>query len=164
MLDACQCHRSRNDFAWASVRVISTYSTKLEFFTTHNFLEEIYLMLKTTALIAGSLVLGVSVAAFADTPQRLVQAQVQNRSPADQDYQNRMRAAKTAEERSRIQAEYDQRMQQGAVPDNSDDAVRSAPGTAGSGAVPSNRTSPFDTAPGLSPGGGGSVPRGQSGD
>jgi hypothetical protein len=121
-------------------------------------------MLKTTALIAGSLLLGVSAATLVATPQRLAQAQGQNRSPLDQDYENRMRAARTQQERSRIQAEYDQRMQQGALPDSSGGAVRSAPGTAGSGSVPSNRTSPVDSITGQSPGGGGSVPRGQSGD
>jgi hypothetical protein len=117
-------------------------------------------MLKATAIIAGSLLLGVSTAAIAETPQQLAQAQMQNRSQIDQDYQARLRAAKTPEERARIQSEYDQRMQQGAVPDSSGTPpVRSAPGTAGSGTVPSNRGS--DTIPGQSPGGGGSVPPGQ---
>lgn len=118
-------------------------------------------MLKATALIAGSLLLGVSTAAIADSPQQVAQAQMQNRSQLDQDYQARLRAAKTPEERARIQAEYDRRMQQGAVPDSSGGAVRTAPGTAGSGTVPSNPRS-SDTVPGQSPGGGGDVPRGQS--
>jgi hypothetical protein len=127
----------------------------------HPLLKEIDLMLKATALIAGSLLLGVSTAALADAPQQLAQAQMQNRSQLDQEYQTRLRAAKTPEERARIQAEYDQRMQQGAVPDNSGSAVRTAPGTAGSGTAPSSRR-PSETIPGQSPGGGGSVPPGQS--
>lgn len=118
-------------------------------------------MLKATALIAGSLLLGVSTAAIADAPQQSAQAQMQNRSQIDQEYQARLRAAKTPEERARIQAEYDRHMQQGAVPDSPGNAGRSAPGTAGSGTVPSNRNS-SGTAPGQSPGGGGDVPRGQS--
>lgn len=116
-------------------------------------------MLKTTALIAGSLLLGMSTAAIADAPQQLAQAQMQNRSQIDQDYQARLRAAKTPEERARIQAEYDRHMQQGAVPNDSG-TVRTAPGTAGSGTVPSNRGS-TDTIPGQSPTGGGAVPPGQ---
>lgn len=121
-------------------------------------------MLKATALIAGSLLLGVPSAAIAaDTPQQMAQAQMQNRSQLDQDYQARLRAAKTPEERARIQAEYDRHMQQGAVPDSSGGAVRTAPGTAGSGTVPSNPSSrSSETIPGQSPGGGGSVPRGQN--
>ncbi len=119
-------------------------------------------MLKATALIAGSLFLGVSSAAIADSPQQLAQAQMQNRSQLDQDYQNRLRAAKTPEERARIQAEYDRHMQQGAVPD-SGSTVRTAPGTAGSGTVPSDPSSrKSQTIPGQSPGGGGDVPRGQN--
>lgn len=123
-------------------------------------------MLKATALIAGSLLLGTaSYAVAAETPQQLAQAQnTQNRSQVEQDYQNRLRAAKTPEERARIQAEYDRYMQQGAVP-NSGSNVRTAPGTAGSGTMPDNpasRTAPPPARAGESPGGGGAVPPGQS--
>jgi hypothetical protein len=113
-------------------------------------------MLKATTLIAGSLLLGMSTAAVAEAPQQLAQAQMQNRSQIDQDYQDRLRAAKTPEERARIQQEYDLRMQQGAVPDSSG-TVRSAPGTTGSSSVPSNRR-PTETMPGQS----GAVPPGRS--
>jgi hypothetical protein len=116
-------------------------------------------MLKATALIAGSLLLGMSTAAVAAAPQQLAQAQMQNRSQIDQDYQARLRAAKTPEERARIQQEYDLRMQQGALPNNSD-SVRTAPGT-GSSSVPPNRR-PTETMPGQTPGSGMSVPPGRS--
>lgn len=122
-------------------------------------------MLKATALIASSLLLGTaSYAVAADTPQQLAQAQnTQNRSQVEQDYQNRLRAAKTPEERARIQAEYDRSMQQGAVP-NSGSNVRTAPGTAGSGTMPDtpSSSSPPPARAGESPSGGGAVPRGQS--
>lgn len=113
-------------------------------------------MLKATTL-AGSLLLGISGVAFAaDAPQQVAQAQMQNRSQIDQDYQNRLRAAKTPEERARIQAEYDRHMQQGAVPN--DGSVRTAPGTAGSGVEPSRPGVGINS--GESPTGG-SVPPGQ---
>jgi hypothetical protein len=123
-------------------------------------------MLKATALV-GSLLLGVSGAAIAaDAPQQpaqqLAQAQMQNRSQIEQDYQNRLRAAKTPEERARIQAEYDRYMQQGAVPD-SGSTVRTAPGTAGSGTMPAPSNRDSGTRAGESPSGGGSVPSGQGG-
>ncbi len=122
-------------------------------------------MLKATALIAGSILLGTaSYAVAADTPQQLTQAQTQNRSQIEQDFQNRLRAAKTPEERARIQAEYDRYMQQGAVP-NSGGGVRTAPGTSGSGTMPDNpasRSTPPPARPGESPSGGGAVPPGQS--
>lgn len=89
-------------------------------------------MLKATALVAASLVLGVSAAAIADTPQQLAQAQMQNRSQIEQDYQARLRAARTPEERARIQAEYDQQMQQSAVPDDGATSLPGAPDAAGS--------------------------------
>lgn len=123
-------------------------------------------MLKATALIAGSILLGTaSYAVAADTPQQLTQAQTQNRSQIEQDFQNRLRAAKTPEERARIQADYDRSMQQGAVPNSGSD-VRTAPGTAGSGTMPDNpatRNTPGGppARPGESPSGG-AVPPGQS--
>lgn len=96
-------------------------------------------------LIAVSLLLSMSSPIHAQ--QSTVQvAQAQTPSQMEQDYQNRLRAAKTPEERARIQAEHDRMMQQGAVP-NSNSNVRTGPGTAEDS----------------SPGGGGSVPRGQSG-
>lgn len=97
-------------------------------------------------MVAVSLLLGMTTPVLADAPQQVAQAQQQNRSQIEQDYQNRLRAAKTPEERAQIQAEYDRMMQQGAVP-NSGSNVRTGPGTADS--------------PGAT--GGGSVPRGQSG-
>lgn len=96
-------------------------------------------------LIAVSLLLSMSSPALAQPPVQYAQAQ-QTPSQMEKDYQDRLRAAKTPEERARIQAEHDRMMQQGAVP-NTDTNVRTGPGTA------------QDT----SPGGGGSVPRGQSG-
>ena len=123
-------------------------------------------MLKATALIAGSILLGTASYAVAEPPQQLAQAQMQNRSQIDQDYQNRLRAAKTPEERARIQAEYDRAMQQGAVPNSGDSNVRTAPGTAGSGTMPDNpaNRSQSPTRAGQSPSGGGAVPPGQGGD
>lgn len=115
-------------------------------------------MFKAT-LLAGSLLLGVSgVAIAANTPQQLSQAQMENRSQVEQDYQNRLRAAKTPEERARIQAEYDRYMQQGAVPDSGSN-VRTGPGTAGSGTTPDHP----GMQPGESPSGGGAIPPGQRG-
>jgi hypothetical protein len=92
-------------------------------------------------LIAVSLLLGMGSPALAQPPMQYAQAQ-QTPSQMEQDYQNRLRAAKTPEERARIQAEHDRMMQQGAVPDT--------------GAV---RTGPQPDAPGAL--GGGNVPRGQ---
>lgn len=125
-------------------------------------------MIKATALIAGSLLLGTASYAVAEPPQQLAQAQMQNRSQIEQDYQNRLRAAKTPEERARIQSEYDRYMQQGAVPDSGSN-VRTAPGTAGSGTMPDNPATRNDpsgppTRAGQSPSGGGAVPPGQGGD
>lgn len=98
-------------------------------------------------LIAVSLLLSMSVPVHAQSVQ-YAQAQ-QSQTQLEQDYQNRLRAAKTPEERARIQAEHDRMMQQGALP---------------GGVVPgSNVTSGPGTAQDSSPGGGGSVPRGQSG-
>lgn len=97
-------------------------------------------------LIAVSLLLSVSAPVHAESSSvQYAQAQ-QSPSQMEQDYQNRLRAAKTPEERARIQAEHDRMMQQGAVPDSGSN-VRTGPGTAQD----------------PSPGGGGSVPRGQSG-
>jgi hypothetical protein len=117
-------------------------------------------MLKATALIAGTLLLGTASYAVAESPQQLAQSQMQNRSQIDQEYQDRLRAAKTPEERARIQAEYDRHMQEGAVP-NSGSGVRTAPGTSGSGTMPSRPGA--GSQPGESPSGGGAVPRGQGG-
>jgi hypothetical protein len=105
------------------------------------------LMPQTSAinLIAVSLLLSMSSPALAQPPAQYAQAQ-QMPSQTEQDFQNRMRAAKTPEERAGIQAEHDRMMQQGAVP-KADTNVRTGPGTAQD----------------ASPGGGGSVPRGQSG-
>jgi hypothetical protein len=118
-------------------------------------------MLKATALIAGSVLLGTASFAVAGQPQQHAQAQTQTQSQIEQDYQNRLRAAKTPEERARIQAEHDRLIQQGAVPGN----VQTAPGTAGSGVMPTppgtDRSAPR---PGESPGGSGGVPPGQGGD
>lgn len=98
-------------------------------------------MLKATAIVAGSLLLGTASFAVAES-QQLTQAQMQNqqtqnRSQLEQDYQNRLNAARTPEERARIQAEWDRSRQQGAVPgigSNSDPAApsnRSVPGGPG---------------------------------
>lgn len=88
-------------------------------------------MLKNTALnlVAMSLAIGLSAPALADAPQQVAQAQQLNRTQADQvlsekermDFQTRLNAAKTPEERARVQAEYDRMIesrtqQQGAVP------------------------------------------------
>ncbi len=100
-------------------------------------------------LIAVSLLLSMSGPVHAQSAVQYAQAQQrpsQTPSQMEQDFQNRLRAAKTPEERARIQAEHDRMMQQGAVP-NSGSNVRTGPGTAQD----------------PSPGGGGSVPRGQSG-
>ena len=115
-------------------------------------------MLRTTALIAGSLMLGTASLAVAEPTQQLAQAQMQNQSQIDQDYQQLMRAAKTPEERARIQRDYERAQQQGAVPDSGTN-VQTAPGTAGSGTRPS--TSPSMNNPGQSPTGGGARPPGQ---
>lgn len=116
-------------------------------------------MRKTLAIIAGSLLFGAASYAVAEPSQQVAQAQIQDRDQIERDYQNRLNAARTPEERARIQAERDRMLQQGAVP-NSGSAVRTAPGTAGSGTMPER----FDggTQAGQSPGGGGSVPSGQS--
>ena len=119
-------------------------------------------MLKATAL-AGAVLIGLSgVAIAADAPQRQAQSQTQNRSQMEQTYQQRLRDAKTPEERARIQAEHDRAMQQGAVPGNSG-AVRTGPGTAGSGTLPSpdNNVSGSPSRAGESPTGGGGRPPGQ---
>lgn len=100
-------------------------------------------------LIAVSLLLSMSGPVHAQSAAQYAQAQQRPSQPpsqVEQDFQNRLRAAKTPEERARIQAERDRMMQQGAVP-NSGSNVRTGPGTAQD----------------PSPGGGGSVPRGQSG-
>lgn len=113
-------------------------------------------MLKATALIAGSVLLGTASFAVAGQPQQHAQAQTQ--SQIEQDFQNRLNAAKTPEERAQIQAEHDRLMQQGAVPN-----VQTAPGTAGSGTMPTPPGSdPSLPQPGVSPGGGGGVPPGQN--
>lgn len=118
-------------------------------------------MLKGTVLVAGALLMSASSIALADSPQQYAQAQTQNRSQMDADFQKRMNDAKTPQEKARIQAEHDRMMQQGAMPD-SGNAVRTAPGTAGSGTMPER--SDGATQAGQSPGGGGAVPKGQGGD
>lgn len=119
-------------------------------------------MRKVASIIAGSLLFGFPSIVIADVPQQV--AQQQNRSLMDSLYRERLQSAQAAEERARIQAEYDRRMQQGAIPghDHSDTRVLTAPGTAGSGVLPYTRDP--GPAAGESPSGGGSVPRGQGGD
>lgn len=115
-------------------------------------------MLKTTPLVIGTLLLGTTPLAVAESMPQLAQAQTQNRSQIDQDYERLMRSARTPEERARIQADYERAKQQSAVP-NSEGTVRTAPGTAGSGSNPSTRPNPGN--PGGSPTGGGAKPPGQ---
>lgn len=110
---------------------------------------------KLLPTITGLILFGLPAAALADVPQYFAQAQQQNRSQLDSDYQNRLRSARSSEERARIQAEYDRQMQQGALPshDHSDSRVQTAPGTAGSGTLP--YTQDRGPAAGESPTGGG---------
>jgi hypothetical protein len=92
-------------------------------------------------LLAVSILLGMSshtVAAPSETtvvsqPSQIAQAQSpQSQGQMEQDFQDRLRNAKTPEERARIQAEHDRMMQQGAVPGAAPDSgtnVRTGPGT-----------------------------------
>lgn len=111
-------------------------------------------------LIAVSILLGMSSHAIAapsktttvSQPPQIAQAQSppsQSPSQMEQDFQDRLRNAKTPEERARIQAEHDRMMQQGAVPDSGAN-VRTGPGM-GSSAMPGGQRdsgSPSDTGAG----------------
>ena len=116
-------------------------------------------MLRATVLVAGALLIGGSPLALADTPQQLAQAQVQNRSQMDAEYQRRLSAAKTPDERARIQAEWDRMKQQSQLPGSGTD-VRTAPGTAGSGTMPDRGDGRPQS--GQSPGSGAGRPGGQT--
>lgn len=109
-----------------------------------------------STFIAISLLAGFSSAALAQSSHQLVQAQ-QNRSQFDRDYQQRLNAAQSPQERARIEAEYDRMRQEGRVPDpvphvDPDTGIHDPSVRSGPGAAPD---------PGQGPGGGGSVPRGQ---
>lgn len=111
---------------------------------------------------AAVILMALPSVAVGQMSQQMVQVQQQNWTQTD--YEQRLRAAKTPEERGRIQAEYDRQMQQGAMPshDHNDTRVQTAPGTAGSGTLPS--TEDHGPRAGETPGSGGGVPHGQGGE